>query len=139
MQAGPGQSEFEPYLRAWDERRRRERAERERAVARAMAEAQQIADVLVASFGAQEVWLFGSLARAATDPRAFHERSDIDLAVRGLDPRRYFTAVAAAMGLTERSVQIVELERCRPELAATVQREGVRLRGATGADPTGSR
>ncbi|MEW6048318.1 MAG: nucleotidyltransferase domain-containing protein [Bacillota bacterium] len=126
--------EFEPYVRAWQERARREKAARQRAVQEALAEACRIADMLVSEFGAGEVWLFGSLARAVKGSEAFHEHSDIDLAVDRIPGVRYFAAVSEALGVASRSVQIVELASCRPALASLIRKEGIRLRGSTGAD-----
>lgn len=130
--------EFEPYLRAWERRARQEQLRRAQAIERALAEADRIADLLVSEFGASEVWLFGSLARAVQQPGAsdaFHEHSDIDLAVDRIPGERYFTAVAEAMRLASRSVQIVELASCRPTLAKAIRQEGIQLRGPARTDP----
>ena len=69
---------------------------------------------------AQEVILFGSLLHR----ERFHLSSDIDLAVRGLDPLDYFTAVAKLQDLSPFKIDLVRLERCKPSLAAVIAREG---------------
>src|SRR3990172_10421579 len=58
---------------------------------RAMLAARKAAKLLKTEFGAKEVILFGSLARRGS----FMLYSDIDLAVRGIAPERFFAASAA--------------------------------------------
>ena len=58
---------------------------------RAMSVARKAAKLLKTEFGAKEVILFGSLARRV----GFTRWSDIDLAVRGIAPERFFAASAA--------------------------------------------
>ena len=127
--------ELEPYVQAWRRRGQEEQERRRRAVEEALAEARRIAEVLVCEFGAGEVWLFGSLARAVERPEAFHEHSDIDLAVDKIPGDRYFTAASEALKLSSRSVQIVELASCRPTLARAIRQEGIRLHGGARRDP----
>jgi predicted nucleotidyltransferase len=55
--------------------------------------------------GAREVYLFGSAARS--DVR---EDSDIDLAVRGLPPERFFRAMGQASEILERGLDLVDLD-----------------------------
>lgn len=131
--------DFAPYLRAWRARARQERAARRRAVRKALEEARRIADVLVSEYGATQVWLFGSLARALQGGEGFHERSDIDLAVDRIQEARYYAAVGQALHLASRPVQIVDLTSCSPALAEAVRREGICLRGSAGADAAAPR
>ena len=68
--------------------------------------ARELADLLRADFGAEQVFLFGSL----TDRDLFHTRSDIDLAAWGIAEGRYLAAVAAVTGhQTAFSVDLVRL------------------------------
>jgi predicted nucleotidyltransferase len=60
---------------------------------------------LLKEYGAREVYLFGSMARGDAD-----ERSDWDLAVRGLPPERYFTALGSLLESMTRSVDLVDLD-----------------------------
>jgi predicted nucleotidyltransferase len=69
------------------------------------------------------VILFGSLL----DPQRFHLSSDIDLAVEGLAPLDYFTAVAQLQDLSPFKIDLVRLERCKPSLKAAILAEGKRL------------
>ena len=66
--------------------------------------------------------LFGSFARGDTT-----ERSDVDLAVEGLDHMGYFPAIAGLVGLLECPVDLVELETASPSLLARIELEGIEL------------
>lgn len=107
-------------------RRRWEQKERESALRRERAwqVARQAARLLKDQFGASQVVVFGSLTRKGF----FHPRSDVDLAVWGLDERMYYRAVSRLLSLDpEISVDLVEAERARPALRAAIEREGVLL------------
>jgi predicted nucleotidyltransferase len=70
------------------------------------------------------VLLFGSLLA----PRRFHERSDVDLAVMGLDEQVYLRALARLLDLDPSiPVDLIELEHAGPGLRSTVEREGKAL------------
>jgi uncharacterized protein len=97
--------------------------------ARATAHALRIRDRLGAAkqllmdrHGARRVVLFGSFARGDTT-----DRSDVDLAVEGLDPAGYFTAIADLTGLLGTPVDLVEIERAPASLLARLEHEGVDL------------
>jgi predicted nucleotidyltransferase len=64
------------------------------------------------------VILFGS----AAGQDAWHERSDIDLAVEGLAPEQFFTAYAACHDMLPRGLELdlVPLERVYPEMRARI-------------------
>jgi predicted nucleotidyltransferase len=83
--------------------------------------------VLVERYGAQRVWLFGSLARL----RAVHNASDIDLAVEDLSSDQYFAALATLWDIvTDTDVSpaftldLVPLEDARPGLVNLIRTEG---------------
>lgn len=82
--------------------------------------AAEAADLLKHDFRASQVILFGSLVY----PERFHPSSDIDLAVTGLPPLDYFTAVARLQDLSVFKVDLVRLERCPVELKAAIDAEG---------------
>ena len=68
--------------------------------------------------------MFGSLLQ----PEAVHPASDIDLAVTGLDSRRYFEALGELLCRTKDfSVDLVMLEAAQPSLAQHILACGVRL------------
>jgi predicted nucleotidyltransferase len=104
---------------------RKRRAETRTEVAkrrrRALAVASKAAELLKEKFGAKEVILFGSLARRGD----FSLYSDIDLAVRGVDPLRFYAA-GAAIERVDLSFQIdlVELETCPPAVFKNIEKDG---------------
>lgn len=112
--------DYESYIQAWKARLRGQDEERRTRAQRAWADAERMAQVLVRDFGAQAVYVFGSLLREG----AFREDSDIDLAVAGLAPERYFSALAEIGNLTECAVDVVRLEQASEALRETVVREG---------------
>lgn len=107
---------------------RRRRDLRQQALAARHARAWQVAraaaTLLKEQFGAAQVAVFGSLLR----PDRFRERSDVDLAVWGLDERMYLKAVSRLLDLDpEISVDLVEAEFAAPRLRAVIEQEGVML------------
>lgn len=79
----------------------------------------RLAAVLVRDFGVTRVVVFGSVARADVNAR-----SDIDLAVLGLAPAAYFTALAALANVTSFDIDLVPLEEASPEIRRSVEAEG---------------
>ena len=69
-------------------------------------------------YGAAAVWLFGSSA-------APHRRGrDLDLAVEGVAPARFFQFVGDLMLSLSRPVDVVALEK-RSKLSALIRRDGI--------------
>ena len=66
------------------------------------------ADVLKAE-GAKEVFVFGSAANGSLRPD-----SDIDLAVAGLPPERFYRAMGKAADALGRSVDLIDLDESTP-------------------------
>jgi predicted nucleotidyltransferase len=84
---------------------------------------QKAAQLLKQDFAATQVILFGSVMA----PERFHFSSDIDLAVAGLAPLDYFTAVAQLQDLSTFKIDLVRLESCKPGLKAVILTEGQHL------------
>ena len=61
------------------------------------------------SFGATDVYLFGSLAK-----RAFRKDSDIDLAVSGIPPEYFFEAMGQAEDVLKREIDLIDLDEKNP-------------------------
>jgi len=112
---------IEEMIASWRRRQaeRHEKAEARAGVLRArLPEAKR----LLQSHGARKVILFGSLARGDVT-----ERSDVDLAVEGVRPVEYFTALAELNGLFDSPVDLVELETAGESIKARIAFEGVTL------------
>jgi predicted nucleotidyltransferase len=91
---------------------------------RAWQVARDAAALLRRDFGVSQIVAFGSI----TSEKLFHVRSDIDLAVWGLDERVYFRAVGVLQGLDpEFSLDLICFEEAKPYLQETIQQEGVPL------------
>ena len=71
-------------------------------------------------FDVRVVWLFGSML---TDPG--HAR-DIDLAVEGLDPDKYFDLYSKLWDVLPKPIDLVDLSE-EPPIAPIVREEGVRI------------
>jgi predicted nucleotidyltransferase len=98
--------------------------ERQQRVAKAWALARKAADLLRERFAAKRVAAFGSLIH----PEYFHGRSDVDLAVWGLEEGDYLRAVAAVTGLdTEISVDLIAVEEAPESLSDLIRAEGSSL------------
>lgn len=64
---------------------------------------------ILRSIGCSEIYLFGS----STDER-FTESSDLDLAVRGCPPDRFFSVLGRLMLELDHSVDLVDLDADEP-------------------------
>lgn len=88
---------------------------------RAMKAAQKAADLLRREFGANEVFVFGSLTRRGE----FTFWSDVDLAAFGIPPTRFFEAVGAVTGLSsEFKLDLIDIETCSDSLREAIETDG---------------
>lgn len=118
------EDEFAPYIAGLVRRERTRRRRMREQAAQALKAARAAADLLRRRYGATRVRLFGSVLH----PERFHERSDVDLAVEGLDPQDYLSAWAAVNGPgTEFEIDLVTSDMCRPAIWESLEREGVEL------------
>ena len=86
--------------------------------------AKKAAELLKEQFGAQKVVAFGSI----TQKELFHLYSDMDIAVWGLDEKKYFRAVAKLLELdSSQRVDLVRIEDARGSLRSVIDQEGVVL------------
>ncbi len=86
-----------------------------------MSVARKAAKLLKTEFGAKEVVLFGSLARRGS----FSLYSDIDLAVRGIVPEKFFSASAAIERVDVNfQIDLAELETCPPAVLKNIEKDG---------------
>jgi predicted nucleotidyltransferase len=116
--------DYSPYIEGLRRREAEGKATLEKRRQKAFTIARQIADMLRRDFGATEVYLFGSVLH----PDEFHAHSDIDLAVDGIVPARYLTAVAKALIMAkEFSVDLVDIAECQPEFEDSILTKGIKL------------
>ena len=73
----------------------------------------------VVRLGARRVWVFGSLATGSMT-----ETSDVDMAVQGLAPERYFEALAELMTVFGAPVDLVRIEEASESLRERILAEG---------------
>lgn len=109
------------YLAGAREREQARRRDLEARRKRAHTAATAAARVLRQDFGATRVLLFGSLLGGA-----FHERSDIDLAIEGVAPERFLAAWAAAeQAAPGFEIDLVDLASARPWLIEVLRHEAI--------------
>ncbi|MEB3210508.1 MAG: nucleotidyltransferase domain-containing protein [Leptolyngbyaceae bacterium] len=84
----------------------------------ALAQAKVAAHILREEFDVSRIVVFGSVL----DESAFHESSDLDLAVWNLSSSDYVDAVARLLRLTDFSIDLVEAERATPYLQASIEK-----------------
>lgn len=89
---------------------------------RALEVAEACARLLRERFGVRRVILFGSVAGQGPGHGAWHERSDIDLAVEGLAPDDFFAAYSACRDALppDLELDLVPLEKAYPEMRARI-------------------
>jgi uncharacterized protein len=81
----------------------------------AWAEAESAVALLRDRFGATSAIVFGSLVKDK-----FGEDSDIDLAVEGIEPARFFEALAAVNQCSQRWIDLKPMESLEPRFKARV-------------------
>jgi len=80
---------------------------------------------MLRSEGAQAVYLFGSQAAGTA-----RESSDVDIAISGLPPRRFFDAMAKLAALFQRPVDLIDLDEDSPFTSYLKAKEGLLQRVA---------
>jgi predicted nucleotidyltransferase len=108
---------MDAWIRGWKERIRAEE-ERRSAHTAALREGARAAAEALMEMGVRRVWLFGSVAGNST-----HARSDIDLAIEGLEAKELFKAWdiaghAVGSGVT---VDLIRIEEASPRLRKQIE------------------
>jgi predicted nucleotidyltransferase len=86
--------------------------------------ARKVAELLKEQFGAQRVVAFGSIIQKDL----YHLNSDLDIAVWGIEEKKYFRAVAKLLELDpSQRVDLVRIEDARGSLGSVIEQEGVLL------------
>jgi predicted nucleotidyltransferase len=108
------------YVEGYDRRKAARLAAREADADRARALVPRLAEIC-REHGATRVRLFGSLVT-----RFYGETPDVDLAVDGLPPAKYFDLLAALQRTAGPvGVDLVDTSSCAPELLARIEQDGV--------------
>jgi len=116
--------DLQVYRRTALAREARERQQSTQRRAAAWEAAHAAARILKQEFGAVSVVAFGSLARGTW----FHPRSDIDLAVEGIDPATFWRAWCALDRLASSfEFDLVPTETASDRLREEIARDGVAL------------
>jgi predicted nucleotidyltransferase len=91
---------------------------------RAWQVARQAAKILKTEFGVEQVMVFGSLVH----PDLFHEKSDVDLVVWGLNGREYYRAVSILLDIEPSiGIDLIAFEDSRPALQEVILKEGKKI------------
>ncbi len=86
--------------------------------------AEKGAQVLKKEFHAKQVLVFGSLVQK----NLFHMKSDVDLAVQGLDEKCYYRAVSRLLDLdTDIQTDLVMTEFASQSLRTRIEKEGIAI------------
>jgi len=81
-------------------------------------------DMLKKQFGAKRVLVFGSLV----NKELFHLNSDVDLAVWGMDEKKYFRAVSQLISLNpEIKTDLIMGENAQNSMLTRIENEGVEI------------
>ncbi len=120
-----GMATSDAELRQMRDRLLRRASAREQALAASLAEAradfQKIVSHIASTWQPKRIWQWGSLI----DGAHFSERSDIDLALEGIDSAEAFFAILGeAERMTRLPVDIVEIERIHPAYAESIRARG---------------
>ena len=123
MATDPTPAEMARYMATARQRQQAEQQQKEHRQRQGWDVAKQAAALLKDHFQGQQVWLFGSMLML----HRIHPHSDIDLAVKGLEPAQYLNAMVALLELSEFSVDLVQIEYAQPSLLETIEQQGMEL------------
>ncbi len=116
--------DVEPYLENMRRSADRARAMEVAAALAARARLPALVRLLVDELGVSRVILFGSLLEGR-----LHKRSDIDLAVEGLSPERYWEALWRCAEAADRHVDLIPIEETSASLRQHLLEHGEVLHG----------
>ncbi len=86
--------------------------------------ASQVAELLRSEFRAEKIYLFGSLSRSDR----FTLWSDIDIAVNGIPPARFFEAVGVVIGISaDFKIDLIDLGACPFAMREIIEKDGIAL------------
>lgn len=123
----PGKTALEMNIGEWQQYRPFHTRKKSALETQRSSEARRLAETLAIElrerFGAEQVTLFGSLARGELT-----DRSDIDLAVWGIPPQKFYRAVAFVSGFSAHwRIDLVDGDDCSSSLLRSIEQEGIAL------------
>jgi predicted nucleotidyltransferase len=104
------------YIDYWRDRQAKEAAASRALAKQAWEDVERIAKLLTTEFGATQIIVFGSLVQGDR----FDAESDIDIAVRGIPPEDYFTALATVNRISHQWVDLKPIEVLDPHFLRKV-------------------
>jgi len=110
---------YDSYIKSWEKRCTNKNREILILRKKAYNEAKKLADILYARYSATCVYLFGSLRE-----KKFSGRSDIDLAVGGLEGTIFFEATGELLSKSSFSVNLIPLEDCQEKFRQKIKNTG---------------
>jgi len=121
------QEKLDDFRTNWQKRATQEQRRLQQRYQKGRKLAENIAQLLVDRYDADQVYLTGSLAEKETA----HEKTDIDLVVRGLDTNRYFSALAESFRLLEGEfhLDLIPYEDANEAMKQSLQERGELLTG----------
>jgi uncharacterized protein len=130
------ETNLSPYIEHWKYRLALQREQNQDLAHQARQRLPEMIQLLTTQFHATQIILFGSLAKGT-----FRQGSDIDLAVAGIPPENYFSALAAINRLSDSfSIDLKPIEDLEPHFFQRVIQTGEYLYGAdvSGSNPGNS-
>lgn len=86
--------------------------------------ARSIAKILKDKYDAETVIVFGSLL----DKQRFHKKSDIDLAVMGINDKKFYKAYGEITAkFTGINIDLVDVKDCEKSLLTVIEKEGIKI------------
>ncbi|MDN5347227.1 MAG: uncharacterized protein PWP65_791 [Clostridia bacterium] len=119
--------QFNDYVVGWQEMIREERQKMRQDAQVALFTAKNLAMYLSTIPTVTRVWLFGSLAWYLRGQKNYLPQSDLDLAVEGLSPSDYFPVLSSLNNLSDRPVDLIDINHCPSSLKGVILEKGILL------------
>jgi predicted nucleotidyltransferase len=97
---------FDPYI--WRQNRHRQKQSYEKIRISILGQICEALTALSHQYGWEEVYVFGSVIQ----PGRFQPRSDIDIAIKGLDKFQLYSFISDISSSLQRDVDVIALEEC---------------------------
>ena len=116
------EQEIESYRKNFRIRVKREGEENRESRRRALGDVERIKRYLSDDIGAKEIYLFGSIIR-----EDFRKDSDIDIAISGLDERKFFSIWSKLDEFTDFDVELVDLDERDDFFREQIRKRGEKI------------